>query len=418
MRRNKKQTLATVSIVFIGLIVCVFGEGIVSSRIDAAPPVKIGYAISLSGVFTSYGEDLRDALNLYMDQIGNKVAGRKIEVIVEDIGSNQVNRALDVGRKLIQKNNVDILAGVIDTGSAYALANLVEKHKIPFVISNAGADDLTQRKANPYVIRVSFTNSGGSHPLGVWAYEKGYRKAVVMGSDYGAGYEHVGGICQTFKKMGGKIIQEIWPPLGNQDFAPYLANVNRDADVVMVFFAASDALRFVKQYEEYGLKKKIPLIGKGYYLDDNILPKLAESAEGLISESHWCFLLDNPENHAFNAAYMKKYGRRPTNISEQGYITGMVIAKALEKTKGEIKGEEFVKVMRSLELKAPRGVIKFDKYGEVVQTYYIRKVEKVKGEWQSVPFKSYPTVSQFWNWTPEEYMKMTPYMEMKGKWAE
>jgi branched-chain amino acid transport system substrate-binding protein len=418
MVMKNRQALATVSIALIAFMAAFVSEGFMNSRVHAAQPVKIGYAISLSGVFTSYGEDLRDALNLYMDQIGHKVAGRNIEIIVEDIGSNQVNRALDVGRKLIQKNNVDILAGVIDTGSAYALATLVEKHKIPFVISNAGADDLTQRKANPYVIRVSFTNSGGSHPLGVWAYEKGYRKAVVMGSDYGAGYEHVGGICQTFKKMGGKIIQEIWPPLGNQDFAPYLANVNREADVVMVFFAASDALRFVKQYEEYGLKKKIPLIGKGYYLDDNILPKLAESAEGLISESHWCFLLDNPENIAFNAAYIKKYGRRPTNISEQGYITGMVIAKALEKTKGEIKSEEFVKVMRSLELKAPRGTINFDKYGEVVQTYYIRKVEKVKGEWQSVPFKSYPAVSQFWTWTPEEYMKLTPYMEMKGKWAE
>lgn len=418
MVKKNRQGWATLVMAFTVGMVVLMADGFIPSRVHAAPPVKIGYAISMSGVFTSYGEDLRDGLNLYMDKIGHKVAGRNIEIIVEDIGSNQVNRALDVGRKLIQKNNVDILAGVIDSGSAYALANLVEKHKTPFVISNAGADDLTQRKNNPYIIRVSFTNSGGSHPLGVWAYEKGYRKAVVMGSDYAAGYEHVGGICQTFKKMGGKIIQEIWPPLGNQDFAPYLANVNRDADVVMVFFAASDALRFVKQYEEYGLKKKIPLIGKGYYLDDNILPKQAEAADGLISESHWCFLLDTPENNEFNAAFIKKYGRRPTNIGEQGYITGMVIAKALEKTKGEIKSEEFVKVMRSLELKAPRGTIKFDKYGEVIQTYYIRKVEKVKGEWQSVPFKSYPAVSQFWTWTPEEYMKMTPYMEMKGKWAE
>jgi branched-chain amino acid transport system substrate-binding protein len=383
-----------------------------------AEPVKIGYAISLSGVFASLGEDLKNGLNLYMDKIGHKAGGREIKIFIEDIGSNQVSRALDVGRKLIQKNDIDILAGVIDTGSAYALANLVEKSKIPFVISNAGADDLTQRKTNPYIIRVSFTNSGGSHPLGVWAYEKGYRKAVAMGSDYGAGYEHVGGICQTFKKMGGKIIQEIWPPLGTQDFAPYLANIKRDADVVMVFFAGSDALRFVKQYEDYGLKGKIPLIGKGFYLDETILPKLAQSAEGHISESHWCFLLDNPENKDFNAAYIKKYGRPPTCVSEQGYVTGMAIAQALEKTKGEIKGAEFVKVMRSLELKAPRGLLKFDKYGEVIQTYYIRKVEKVKGEWQNVPFKSYPAVSQFWTWTPEEYMKMTPYMEMKGKWAE
>jgi branched-chain amino acid transport system substrate-binding protein len=418
MDKNGGWVGMKLSVVLIVSLVLFLVNGPLDLKVYGAEPVKIGYAISMSGVFASYGEDLRDGLNLYLDKIGHKAGGREIKIIIEDIGSNQVNRALDVGRKMIQKNNIDILAGVIDTGSAYALAALVEKYKIPFVISNAGADDLTQRKASPYIIRISFSNSGGSHPLGVWAYEKGYRKAVVMGSDYGAGYEHVGGICQTFKKMGGKIIQEIWPPLGNQDFAPYLANINREADVVMVFFAASDALRFVKQYEDYGLKKKIPLIGKGYYLDDNMLPRMAESAEGHISESHWCFLLDNPENKEFDAAYIKKYGRRPTNISEQGYVTGMVIAKALEKTRGQIKGAEFVKVMRSLELKAPRGLIKFDKYGGVIQTYYIRKVEKVKDEWQSVPFKSYPGVSQFWTWSPEEYMKMVPYMEMKGKWAE
>lgn len=418
MTKKNRKVWATLSIALIASTVVFVADGFIHSKARAAPPLKIGYAISLSGVFTSYGEDMRDGFNLYMEKIGHRVAGRSIEIIVEDIGSNQVNRALDVGRKLIQKNNIDILAGVVDSGSAYALSSLIEKHKVPFVISNAGADDLTQRKSSPYIIRVSFSNSGGSHPLGEWAYEKGYRKAVAIGSDFAGGYEHLGGMCRTFKKMGGKIIQEIWPPLGNQDYAPYLANINRDADVVMNFFAASDAMRFVKQYEEYGLKGKIPLIGKGAYVDDNILPKLADSAEGHISLENWCLLLDTPEMNEFKAAYIKKYGRRPTNLAEQGYVTGMVIAKALEKTKGEIKSEEFVKVMRSLELKAPMGMIRFDKYGGIIQTYYVRKVEKVKGEWQNVSFKSYPAVSQFWTWSPEEYMKMTPYMEMKGKWTE
>ena len=133
---------------------------------QAADPVKVGYTISLSGVYTALGIDLKDGFNLYMDEIGHKAGGRDIQVIVEDIGSNQVSRALDSARKLVQKDHIDILAGVVGSGSAYALAEFVDKHKLPFVISNAGADDLTQRKSNPYIVRPAFVNSAGSHPLG------------------------------------------------------------------------------------------------------------------------------------------------------------------------------------------------------------------------------------------------------------
>ena len=154
--------------------------------------------ISLSGVYTALGVDLRDGFNLYMDEIGNKAGGREVKVFVEDKGSNDVSRALDIAKKLVEKDHVNILAGIVGTGSAYALAEFVQKHKLPFVISNAGADDLTQRKNNPYIVRPAFVNSGGSHPLGEWLYDKGYRKAVLMGADYAAGYEHVGGIARTF----------------------------------------------------------------------------------------------------------------------------------------------------------------------------------------------------------------------------
>lgn len=384
----------------------------------AAEPVKIGYTISLSGVYTALGVDLRDGLNLYMDEIGHKAGGREIKVIVEDIGSNQVSRALDTARKLAEKDHIDILAGVVGTGSAYALAEFVDKHKIPFVISNAGADDLTQRKTNPFIVRPAFVNSGGSHPLGEWLYDKGYRKAVLMGADYAAGYEHVGGIANTFKKKGGKVIQEIWPPLGTKDYAPYLTKIDRDADVVMVFFAGADALRFVKQYADYGLQGKVPLVGKGYLVDDKILPKQGKAAEGVVTESHWCLLLDTPENKKFSEAYTKKYGHPPTLYSEQGYLTAKLIADALNKTNGKVEGAKFAEVMRSLELKAPRGTVKFDKFGAPIQNSYIRVVKMVDGAWQNVPIQTYTLVNQFWSWSPEEFMKMPAYSDMKGKWME
>jgi branched-chain amino acid transport system substrate-binding protein len=384
----------------------------------AAEPVKIGYMISLSGVYTALGVDLRDGFNLYMDEIGNKAGGREIKVFVEDKGSNDVSRALDIAKKLVEKNQVNILAGIVGTGSAYALAEFVQKQQLPFVISNAGADDLTQRKSNPFIVRPAFVNSGGSHPLGEWVFDKGYRKAVLMGADYAAGYEHVGGIARTFTKKGGKVIQEIWAPLGTKDYAPYLAKIDRNADVVLVFFAGADALRFVKEYADYGLKGKIPLVGKGYLVDDNILDKQAGAAEGIISESHYCLLLDTPENNKFKQAYTKKFGHPPTLYSEQGYLTAKLIAEALNQTKGAVEGAKFVQAMRSQELKAPRGTVKFDKYGAPIQNSYIREVKKVGGSWENVPIKTYAMVNQFWTWNPEEYMKMPTYSDMKGKWIK
>ena len=399
------------------LMACVLAFGI-NPHAQAGEPVKIGYTISLSGVYTALGVDLRDGLNLYMDEIGHKAGGRDIKVIVEDIGSNQVSRALDSARKLVERDHIDILAGVVGSGSAYALAEFVEKHKIPFVISNAGADDLTQRKSNAFIVRPAFVNSAGSHPLGEWLYDKGYRKAVLMGADYAAGFEHVGGIARTFKEKGGKVVQEIWPPLGTKDYAPYLTKIDRNADVVMVFFAGADALRFVKQYADYGLKKKIPLVGKGFLVDDKILPKQGKAAEGVVTESHWCLLLDTPENKEFIEAYKKKYGHPPTLYSEQGYLTAKLIADALNKTQGKVDGAKFAEAMRSLELKAPRGMVKFDELGAPIQNSYIREVKKVDGSWQSVPIKTYPMVNQFWTWGKEEFLKKPAYVGQKGKWAE
>ncbi len=182
--------------------------------------MKIGYCLSLRGVYAPLGADLREGLNLYVEQIGHKAGGRDIVVVAKDIGSAVVTLTQEAAQELIDQEKVDIIAGVIDSRVAYSVASHVTQREIRFVISNAGADDLTQRRANPLIFRVSTSNSSGSKPLGVWAYEQGFRKAVAMGTDNPAGYEHVGGICRTFAKMGGTIVQEIWTRLGTQDLNP------------------------------------------------------------------------------------------------------------------------------------------------------------------------------------------------------
>ena len=382
-----------------------------------AEPVKIGFLTSLSGVYAALGKDMRDGLNLYLDEIGHKAGGREIEVLVKNIQSNVVTLALDTAYQLVEKDKVDILAGVVDSGCAYRLAGFAKEHEIPFVISNAGADDLTQRRANPFIIRASFSNSSGSHPLGVWAYDQGFRKAVAIGPANAAGYEHVGGLCRTFKQMGGEVVQELWTRLGTQDFKPLFAKIKPDVDVALVFFAGGDARRFVDQFADSGLKGKVVVVGKAMLVDRMVLSKQGQKAEGIVSVSHYSSLVDSPENAKFKKAFTTKYGRPPTLYAEQGYVTGMVIAEALKKSRGRVNGKEFVRTMRSLELTAPRGKIRFDQYGAPVQTFFVRKVQRSGDQWQNVIVSSYPALSQFWTWSPQEFMAMPRYTEMKGKWA-
>ncbi|MFH1113723.1 MAG: ABC transporter substrate-binding protein [Pseudomonadota bacterium] len=381
-------------------------------------PVKIGFLTSLSGVYKSIGADLRDGLDLYMEQIGHRAGGRDIDVIVKNIQSNKVTLALDTAHQLVENEHIDILAGVVDSGCASRLATFAAEKQLPFIISNAGADDLTQRQADPIIVRVSFNNSSGAHPMGAWAYEKGYRKAVAMGPANAAGYDQVGGMCRTFEKMGGQVVQEIWTPLGTQDFKPLLAQIKPDADVILAFFAGGDALRFVQQYGESGIRTRVPVVATASLIDGDVLSKQGKNAEGIISVSHWDLALDNPHNNRFKAAFAKKFGRDPSQYAEQGYVTGMAIAEALKKSGGQIKGKDFVSIVRSLQLDAPRGIIKFDKYGAPIQDYVIRKVQPVDGKWGNAVIQSYPALSQFWKWSPEEFMAMPRYTDMKGKWTE
>jgi len=248
---------------------------------------------------------------------------------------------------------------------------------------------------------------------------QGYRKAVIVGSDFAAGHESVGPFARVFTETGGQVIQEIYPPLGAPDFAPYLAQVRRDADVVSVFFAGADAIRFVKQYAEYGLKGKIPLIGKGSITDEVILPSQGDAALGIISTLQWSATLETRANKRFIDAYSAKHKRLPTQFAEQGYVGAQMIAQALDAIKGNVENQEaFLAALKKVEVDAPRGQVKLDAYNNPIHPVYVLKAEKKGGALQNSVTGSYPNVSQFWKWTPEVYLTLPTYPEMKGKWAK
>ena len=194
------------------------------AHVEAQGPVRIGFIYPDSGPFAQVGLDMRDGFLLYWSRVGDKAGGRVVEVLLESKGTCKPDEGLTKARKLVERDRVHILGGIICTPVAYALRSYVIEKKTPLIIMNAGADGLTQKQRSEYIFRSSYANSEGMHALGDWAYRQGYRKAVLMASDFGAGIENVGGFARTFTEAGGQVIQEIYPPLGAPDFAPYLAS--------------------------------------------------------------------------------------------------------------------------------------------------------------------------------------------------
>lgn len=380
-------------------------------------PIKLGYLTPLVGVFAGLGGDLRDGFLLFFEEKGNTVAGRKIEIITEDT-EGKPDVGLTKAKKLVERDGVKLLAGIISSGVAPGVAKYATEQKVPLLITNAGADALTKQAATPYVFRSSFSNSQNTHVVGEWAYKKGYRKAIIVGADYGAGWDHAGGFADTFTQAGGKVIQEIWPPLGNPDFAPFITTIKTDADVLFNFAPDADALLFVKQYTEFGLKGKIPVLG-GWLTTENIIQQQGDAALGIVNGYPFAATGDRPQTKAFVEAFKKRFNKDASPQAEFGYSGAMVVAKALEAVGGNIEDTEaFIKAMEKVELEAPRGPIKFDKYRGVVNDMYITEVKKVDGKLVNAVIDKVVGVTQFWKWSPEDFLKKTPYAELKGKWVK
>lgn len=366
----------------------------------AAEPIKIGFMAPYVGVFAKFGSDLRDGFKLCLDEMGNKVAGREIVLVNEDTeGKPEVG--LVKTRKLVEKDQVHILAGIIASPVAYAVKDYVNSNKIPLMICNAGANKLTQQDRSPFVFRSSFANGQQDLAGGWYAYAKmGAKKVIFMGSDYAAGREKADGFRKAFTFMGGQVVEEIYIPFGTNDYAPYLAKVANHVgkvDLLWNFFAGSDAIRFVNQYAEYGLKEKVKLFCEEGTIDEANLPSQKEAALGVESYARYCFGYDSPENKRFVQEYRKKYNYDPGSLSEGGYVGAKFIVKALEAVGGKIEDREaFLKALKSVKFEAPRGPIHFDDHQNVVFNTFIQRVAKKDGKYNNIAVDMIPNVDQYW----------------------
>ena len=374
-------------------------------------PIKVGLLVPLTGNASALGKDMLNGSELYLDEINRQVGNRKIELIVEDT-EGVTATALTKARKLVDQDHVAILTGGLLASTGYALHPFADAAKIPTTYPVMSSDDLTQRKPARWVVLTGWNSSQSMHPFGEWvAKNLKYKKIVTMGFDYAFGWETVGGFQRTFEEQGGQIIQKIWTPLSTADFSPFIAQVKPDADAVFAVFFGRGSLQFVKQYAESGLTAKVPLIGNGTLTDESVLPQMGDEALGVYTALHYSAALDNPANKKYAKAFEAKAGKVPSYYAETCYTNMRWIVEAIRAINGKVEDREaFLAALKKVELKDfPRGPVVIDKWGNPIQNIYVRKVERAGGQLQNSVIFTYPAVSQFWKYNPDEFLKMPLY---------
>jgi len=382
-----------------------------------AEEVRIGFIAPMTGFFAQIGKDMSNGFQMYLEQNKHKFGPLDVKFILEDsTGKPAVN--VRKATKLIQRDEVHMFLGGLLASTGYALAPVADRFKVPYISPVPAADDLTQRQLYKYFLRVGFTSSQNSHPLGEWAYDQGYRRIAAVGADYAFGYETIGGFQKSFEARGGKIVKKIWAKLGTKDFGPYLPEIPRDVDAVMTLMVGPMSLAFPKQFRAAGFS--MPMLGGVTSADEFILPSMGDEAIGYVTAAQYSAALDTPQNRAFVKEYQERYGKMPSYYSETCYTAAQWIHLAYEKIGWDTSDPlKLLETMKGIRIDAVRGPLEIDKYGNVTQNSYIRKVERVSGDRLGLGVKSdslwnvvtqtYPTVSQFWTWSPEEFLKQPVY---------
>ena len=387
------------------------GTFVAPGRGDAAETIKVGFMAPLSGIFAQAGKDMLEGIRLAFEQIGYQSAGRKIELIEEDSEGNPAVAQAKY-RKLVTQDHIHVLTGVLLSNIGYGLIQPIERDQLPTLFLTT-PDDLTKKNVSKWILRTNFAASQPMHPLGDYAAKTlKYKKVVAIAMDNPFGHEQIGGFQRVFEDAGGRVVQKIWVPLNALDFAPYLTQVGKDADAVCAVFVAAQGVRFIKQYAEYGLKARLPLIGSGVMTDEHVIRNLGDEAVGAVGALIWAPTLTTPANRTYLKLAEAKVGRTPAYFTAVMYSAGRWVAEAAKIVEGRVEDRErFLAAIRkaSETVEDPRGPIKLDDLGNPTQNVYILKVEKVGGKLTNTVVHTYPMVSQFWTYKADEFLKLPAY---------
>ena len=356
---------------------------------QAQDTIKIGVILSLSGQFADAGIQLQNGIKTYMKQFGDTVAGKKIELIVKDTGGVAPDIAKRLAQELVVRDKVDILAGFVLTPNALAAADVSAEAKKFMVIMNAATSIITTK--SPYAVRTSVTLPQVAETFGTWAAKKaGVKKSYTMVTDYGPGHDFEGGFQRAFKEAGGEIVGSVRFPIANPDFSAFVQRAkDLNPESIMIFIpGGAQPAALGKAFAERGVDpNKTKILGSGETTAEQALKSMGEASLGIITAWHYDYMSKAPKNVAFVKLFNEMHKRNPDFFSIGGYDGMHAIYETLKKTKGKTDGDTLIAAAKGLKWDSPRGPMSIDpETRDVVQTIYIRKVEKVGGELVNVPF--------------------------------
>ena len=355
--------------------------------------IKVGLIAAFSGPFADYGKQMEGGIKAYMAQHGDTVAGKKIQVIIKDTTGPSPEIAKRLAQELVVRDKVDFLAGFGLTPEALAVAPIAEQAKKPMIVMNAASSVITTKSS--YIARFSMTLPQVSGPMATWAIKNGIKRVVTLVADYGPGIDAETAFKTNLLGGGGQVLESIRVPLRNPEFAPYIQRI-KDAkpEAVFIFVPAGEqGIAFMKGYRERGLAEAgIKVIATGDLTDDHVLPAMGDATLGVITTFHYSAAHDSPENKAFlkSFAAANPGAGRPNFMAVAAYDGMNAIYEVSRKLNGKIDGDRAMALLKNMKFTSPRGPIAIDPATrDIVQTVYVRKVEKVGNEVYNVEFDKF-----------------------------
>src|SRR3954469_4449144 len=384
-------------------------------------PIRLGLMTVKTGPLASGGIDMERAITQYLKEHNYTMAGRKVELLVADSGGVPAQARTKI-QELVERDRIHVMIGPLDTASALAADDYIRSAQL-LTLSVAAAEDMTQRNPNPWFTRGTSTSSQSAMPLADYCYKTlKMRRMALIADDIAYGHEMCAGFMRVFEDAGGKVVQRMFPPLTVPDYGTYLAQLKTDIDGVFLGFAGSNGFRYLRQFNEYGLMGKVKPIGGMTALDEAVLRNMGDEALGIVTSCWYSAEINNPINHKFAEAFRKDWKYDPGFYAAATYTEAAVLDQTLQKIGGKIEDKHgFMKAVRSGKFDTCRGPVQFDQYGNVVGNVYIRKVARKDGRLVNMVIHTYPNVSQFWTYKPEEFLKnpvysrdFPPYKNLEG----
>ena len=370
-------------------------------------PIRIGLLTVKTGPLAQGGIQMEQGAALFLKHRENKLAGRPAELLIADTGGNPAG-AKTKAQELIERDQVDFILGPLAAFELLAISDYAAQHKCP-ILSLAAAEDMSQRKPNPYFIRSSGTSAQPMHPLADYARnELKYANVITVANDFAYGYEQMGGFQRAFEAAGGRVKAKLWPPLVTPDYTPFIGQMS-GADAIVSGLGGSNPVKFMRQYQDQGIT--LPLLGGGVAMDDGLLKSFGDEAIGVISCAGYTADLATPSNQRFVADSIRDYGGVPGSYAAGIYTNGQVAEAALAQIGGRTDDKDaLIAAMRAVSLTdSPRGEFHFDHFGNVVGDFFIRRCEKQNGKLVNTTIKTYKNVSQFWTYDEKWFLSQPVY---------